>query len=166
MKRKVLLVLMIALFAVTGLTACKDLGGLSAPVGKSGDYTKIEVSTAKEPYQLSKGTGYYLKRPLPKSAYYMGARTTNYEFVATEDVKVYYSEKLQYDTTSSVDARRPDRVNSYGNLDIEIEQLKKGSKDLKTSTDLKAGDSLRVSITVYKYKTEASTAAEFYVWAE
>ena len=159
MKRKVLLVLMAVLFTVAGLTACKGVGGLSAPVGKAGDYTEIEVKTGD--YELKPGTGYHLKRPLPQSAYYMGDRSTSYQFVATEDVKVYYAEKLQYDTISNIDVRR-----LVGDDDVELEQLKTSSKNLDTTVNLKKGDSLRISITVYKYKTEAATAAEFYVWAE
>ena len=163
MLKKSLIISLAVLLAFVGFSSCKSSFG--APVGSKSDYTEIPVKSAD--YELRKGVGYYLERPLPTSMYYMGERSTSYTFTATEDVKVYYAEKLSYDTTSNVDVRRVGIINSYGLEDVELEHLKESSsKSFDTEVDLKAGDSFRISITIYKYNTDESTAAKFYIWAE
>ena len=163
MLKRSMVIGLLAVLAIAGFTACKS--GLDAPVGSKSDYTEIPVKS--DDYELRKGVGYYLERPLPTSMYYYGNTSTSYTFTAIEDVKVYYAEKLSYDTTSNVDVRRVGIINSYGLEDVELEYLKESSsKSFDTEVDLKAGDSFRVSITIYKYNTEESTAAKFYIWAE
>ncbi len=165
MFKKNLIICLTAVLLIAGFSACQQDAGLSAPHGKFSDYTKLTEDSGS--YELSKGKGYYRKQPLPTSAYYMGTRTKEFVFTATENVKVSYSDKVYSDTYSEAEATNI-TTDSEGHITYGGKILKAYSskKSGIQTCDLHAGDFIRVKIHLKKYNTKESTAAEFFIWAE
>ena len=143
---------------VISFAGCKMNGDLNPPVGDSDQYVQIDSNVSE--YELAPGTGYYYKKLLPTTAYVV-RQSTSFTFTVTKDAKVYYKEALHSDTCSDVDVRHV-----IGD-DVELKTIKEFSdKSVSEEIDVVAGDQVRLSIKVYKYGEEDSTAAEFYIWAE
>ena len=165
MLKRSLVIGLVAMLAIAGFTSCKT--GLSAPVGSKDDYTEIPVNSAD--YEISKGKGYYLERPLPTSMYYVysgGTPETRYRFTAKENVKIYYKEKVSFDTSSEVTKIVQETETSTAHIDIKRALDLSSTDSLDTEFNLKAGEMVVIDISVRKYNTDPSTAAEFYIWAE
>ena len=165
MFKKNLIICFAAVLLIAGFSACQQDAGLSAPHGKFSDYTKLSVDSGT--FELAKGTGYYRKQPLPTSAYYMGTRTKEFVFTATEDVKVSYSDKVYSDTYSEAYTVNISQDSEGHEVTTGTDLKKYSSKKSGLQTcNLHAGDFIRVKIHLNKYNTKESTAAEFFIWAE
>jgi len=144
---------------ITVFTGCSGIGGLTAPVGDAADYTELEVKDAT--YDLAPGSGYHLIRYLPTTQYYTGSTGLYVNFTATEDAEIYYSDKLYADTIVDIDVRHVDGTN------VDLIPIKENTSNSSTEKfSVEKGDSIRLSIKIYKYNTKKSKAAEFYIWAK
>ncbi len=131
------------------------------PAGNPGDYTKIQSN--KYEYDLTAGTGYYGRGILPTTSIKYGDSGDTYTFVAKEDMKIIYSEKLYASEDSRIEIRKWDGEN------VTYEPIKeKGSKSIKNkSFTVNTGDQINITFWDYMYSNKSnSTAWEFYLWAE
>lgn len=165
MFKKNLIIGFLAVLVIAGFTSCKQDVGLSSPKGKLGDYTKLEQEFGN--FDLAPGMGYFRQQPLPKSAYYQGNRTKEFCFTATQDVKVTYSDAV-YNSTYSEVQHIEIYIDDEGHevrAGIPIKEYSSKKSGVKTF-DMKAGEFVRVKISLTKYNPDGGTAAEFYIWAD